>query len=218
MEFNTTVDPPINMTMADELPDTDPETVSYKDFVTYDIGRAITRYWFPIMGPVGLIGNVISLIIMLMPSNRRLIVSIYLAIIAVNDSITIAFVNSYIWSHDYFLHAWNNLECKTFMYFASVFTQAASLLLLLMTYDKFNVIRNPLKSSYDNSMKRLKIGVGVIYFLVITINILKFPSSWAVGFTCYSSGSDTWYLMAFLIYRIVVGKSVGFHFSFKRKT
>ena len=190
-----------NVTMGD-----DSDTSTYKDFVTYDIGKAITRYWFPIMGPIGVIGNIISLIIMLMPSNRRLIVSIYLAIIAINDTITIIFVNSYIWSHDYFLHPWKNYECKTFMYFASVFTQAAALLLLLMTYDKYYVFRNPLKSSYESSMKRLKIGVGFIYFLVLTINVLKFPSSWPVGFTCYSSGSSTWYLMAFLVYRIVVGK------------
>ena len=190
-----------NVTVAD-----DGDSLTYKDFVTYDIGKAITRYWFPIMGPIGVVGNVISLIIMLMPSNRRLIVSMYLAIIAINDTITVVFINSYIWSHDYFLHPWKNYECKTFMYFASVFTQAGALMLLLMTYDKYYVIRNPLKSSYDSSMKQLKIGVGFIYFLVLTINVLKFPSSWPIGFTCYSSDSSTWYLMAFLVYRIVVGK------------
>ena len=190
-----------NVTVAD-----DGDSLTYKDFVTYDIGKAITRYWFPIMGPIGVVGNVISLIIMLMPSNRRLIVSMYLAIIAINDTITVVFINSYIWSHDYFLHPWKNYECKTFMYVASVFTQAGALMLLLMTYDKYYVIRNPLKSSYDSSMKRLKIGAAFIYFLVLTINVLKFPSSWPIGFTCYSSDSSTWYLMAFLVYRIVVGK------------
>ena len=68
-----------------------------------------------------------------------------------------------------------NMECKIFMYFASVFTQAASLLLLLMTYDKFYVFRNPLKTSSHNNLKRLKIGVFVTYFLVLTGNVLTFP-------------------------------------------
>ena len=44
-----------NVTMAD-----DGDSLTYKDFITYDIGKAITRYWFPIMGPIGVVGNVIS--------------------------------------------------------------------------------------------------------------------------------------------------------------
>ena len=201
---NSTTNIMSNNTMG--IDNEDDNTTSYRDFITYDIGKTITRYWFPIMGPVGLVGNIISLIIMLKPTNRRLIVSVYLAVIAVNDSIIVTFVNSYIWQHDYFHSPWGNMECKIFMYFASVFTQAASLLLLLMTYDKFYVFRNPLKTSSHNSMKRLKIGVFVIYFLVLTVNILKFPSSRSRGIECHSSDSNTWYLMVFLIYRIVVGK------------
>ena len=57
-----------NNTMGDD--NEDDYAISYRDFITYNIGRVITRYWFPIMGPVGLVGNIISLIIMLKPSNR----------------------------------------------------------------------------------------------------------------------------------------------------
>ena len=48
-----------NVTMPDG------DSLTYKHFVTYDIGKAITRYWFPIMGPIGVVGNVISLISLL---------------------------------------------------------------------------------------------------------------------------------------------------------
>ena len=97
------------MNLSSATFETQDRSITYKEFITYKIGTIVIKYWFPITGPLGLIGNILSFIIMRLQSNRKLITSFYLTVLAVNDSLVIIFINSYIWHHDYFELHWEDL-------------------------------------------------------------------------------------------------------------
>ena len=171
--------------------------LNYQYLVIYWIGKLIIKYWFPTTGPLGIIGDLLCLIIMLLPTNRKLVTATYLAIIAVNDAFVVAFTYSWVWYHDYYELKWNSLECKLWMHVSISSTQAGALILLLMTYDKFYVIKNPLKTSVHSSMKRIKIGVPFIYTGTILFNFCAYFGFEAEKNTCEASSEQTWYVLGY---------------------
>ena len=56
-------------------------------FMTFKVATHITRYWFPIMVPIGLIGNTLSFLVMIKPNNRKKSTCIYMAAISINDNL-----------------------------------------------------------------------------------------------------------------------------------
>ena len=198
------------MNLSSATFETQDRSITYKEFITYKIGTIIIKYWFPITGPLGLIGNILSFIIMRLQSNRKLITSFYLTVLAVNDSLVIIFINSYIWHHDYFELHWEDLECGVYIYFASALTQAGALLLLLMTYDKYYIIKNPLKTNSYNNIKRVKILTCVIYLGTFSINGFAFVTVHAEGLSCEAAVSTEWYILVYLFLVLLAGK----YFSF----
>ena len=57
-----------------------------KTFTTYNIAIFIMKYWFPILVPIGLVGNTLSFLVMIRPSNRKMSTCIYMAAISMNDN------------------------------------------------------------------------------------------------------------------------------------
>ena len=55
--------------------------------MTFKIATYITKYWFPILVPVGLVGNTLSFLVMIKPNNRKLSTCIYMAAISINDNL-----------------------------------------------------------------------------------------------------------------------------------
>ena len=55
-------------------------------YMIFKIATYIANYWFPILVPIGWIGNTLSFIIMLKRNNRNISTCIYMAAISVNDS------------------------------------------------------------------------------------------------------------------------------------
>ena len=60
-------------------------------YMTYKILIYIDRYWFPVLIPFGLIGNILSFLVMIKPNNRKVSTCIYMAAISINDNIMLLF-------------------------------------------------------------------------------------------------------------------------------
>ena len=58
-----------------------------ESYTLYIIGNGLNRYWLPFMVIVGLFGNTLSLIVMLLSHNRTFTTCLYLAALAVSDNI-----------------------------------------------------------------------------------------------------------------------------------
>ena len=54
--------------------------------MTYVVASFIDMYWFPVLIPVGLVGNTLSFLVMIKPNNRKMLTCIYMATISVNDN------------------------------------------------------------------------------------------------------------------------------------
>ena len=56
-------------------------------YMIYKIASYINLYWFPILVPMGLIGNTLSFLVMIQLSNRKMSTCIYMAAISLNDNL-----------------------------------------------------------------------------------------------------------------------------------
>ena len=56
-------------------------------FMTYKVASFIDQYWFPILVPIGLVGNTLSFLVMVRPNNRKVSTCIYMAAISINDNL-----------------------------------------------------------------------------------------------------------------------------------
>ena len=55
-------------------------------YMTNKIGTYIKNYWFPILVPIGLIGNILSFLVMIKPNNRKMSTCIYMEAISINNN------------------------------------------------------------------------------------------------------------------------------------
>ena len=67
-----------------------------KMYTEFKIAIFINIYWYPILVPIGLIGNCLSFAVMMRPHNRKMSTCIYMAAISINDNIMM-----YVCLHDY---------------------------------------------------------------------------------------------------------------------
>ena len=56
-------------------------------YMTYKVAKYIDNYWFPVLIPLGLVGNTLSFLVMIKPSNRKVSTCIYMAAISINDNV-----------------------------------------------------------------------------------------------------------------------------------
>ena len=94
--------------------------VHAKHLTLYKMGSGLQMYYLPVVCVIGFIGNVISLVVLLQPHNKRLSCCLYLAGLAVNDNCII-----YIAMHYWFvisLQVGNltNFHCRWIAYFFHV--------------------------------------------------------------------------------------------------
>ena len=80
-----------------------------ESFFIFKIADFFNRYWFPVLIPIGLVGNTLSFLVMIKPNNRKMSTCIYMAAISVNDNIMM-----YVSCHDYLVSALQIHKWKTF--------------------------------------------------------------------------------------------------------
>ena len=58
-----------------------------KTYTEFKVAHFINMYWYPILVPIGLIGNCLSFAVMMKPYNRKMSTCIYMAAISINDNL-----------------------------------------------------------------------------------------------------------------------------------
>ena len=87
-------------------------TEEVKAHITYKVASYINIYWFPVLIPLGLVGNTLSFLVMIRQNNRKLSTCIYMAAISINDELMMCFA-----LHNWLIgvvkmHEWYLWECK----------------------------------------------------------------------------------------------------------
>ena len=143
-------------------------------YTTYKIATFINNYWFPFLVPIGLVGNILSFLVMTKSNNRKMSTCIYIAAISVNDNIMMC-----ICLHDYLvssvqIHRWTSIECKLNVFVTLFALQNSTFQILSMTLDKYIAIKWSHKAATYSTPRRAKI---IVLALTVSINLYLQHSS-----------------------------------------
>ena len=86
-------------------------------YVTYQIADKINKYWFPILVPIGLVGNTLSFLVMIKAGNRKMSTCIYMAAISLNDNLMMCSALHNWLVSSVKLYKWHSMECGIASFF-----------------------------------------------------------------------------------------------------
>ena len=152
--------------------------------MTYKIATTITKYWFPILVPIGLVGNTLSLLVMIKLNNRKLSTCIYMAAISINDNLMM-FLALHNWLVTVVkVHEWHPMECRFAAFLVLHALQNTTYQVLAMTVDKYVAIKWPHRAATYSTPRKAKITVICIYISVVIYNIPHIFISQLTGDVC----------------------------------
>ena len=140
-------------------------------FMSFKIATSINMYWFPVLIPLGLVGNTLSFLVMVKPNNRKMSTCIYMAGLSINDNIMML-ESLHNWLVSVVkVHAFKPLECRFASFWALFGLQNSTFQVLTMTVDKYVAIRWPYRAATYSTSKRAKvITIGLFIILLIYMN------------------------------------------------
>ena len=181
-----------NSTMATETITEDTFMEEVQSYMAHTIAKYLSKFWFPILVPIGFTGNILSFLVMMKPNNRKMSTCIYMAAISVNDNLMMSLA-----LYNYLLsvvkiHNWHPIECKIAAFLALYALQNTTFQVLAMTIDKFIAIKWPHKAVTYSTPRRAKITVVILFTCVFIYNIPHLIISRVIGTEClgYASGGN----------------------------
>ena len=155
-------------------------------YMTYKVASYINRYWFAVLVPIGIVGNILSFLVMIKPNNRNVSTCIYMAAISINDNLMIGLA-----LHDWLvsavnIHNWHVQECKLSAHLHNYGLQCATYQILAMTVDKYTAIKWPHKAVLFSTTGRTRLIIlGTVIFAII-YNIPHIFVANLLGYECLS--------------------------------
>ena len=153
-------------------------------YMTYKVASYINDYWFPILVPIGLIGNTLSFLVMMKANNRKISTCIYMAAISINDNLMMCVA----------LHGWlvgvlkmheiELWECKISVHIAIFTIQSSTYQVLAMTIDKYVAVKWPHRAASYSTPKRAKIILLSIFLCALIYNLPHLLFASLVGHQC----------------------------------
>ena len=136
-------------TGSDESEATTKDTFMEKveSYTTFKIAVFLVSYWFPVLVPIGLVGNILSFLVMIKPNNRKMSTCVYMAAISNNDNIMMLVCLHYYLVSAVQIHSWYSFECKLHAFAALFALQNGTFLVVTMTIDKYIAIKWPHKAA-----------------------------------------------------------------------
>ena len=146
----------------------------------------INIYWFPILVPIGLVGNTLSFLVMIQPQNRKMSTCIYMAAISVIDNLMMCLALHYWLVTVVKIHALQLWECKTISYLTNSSLQSSTYQVLSMTIDKYVAIKWPHRAAVYSTPNRSRvISTGVIV-CCLSYNVPHLFAASVIGGQCLS--------------------------------
>ena len=123
------------------------------------------KYWFPILVPIGLVGNTLSFLIMIKPSNRKMSTCIYMAAISMNDN-AVMLLAGHRWLASVIQFYKRNLtECSFKPFLVKTASLNSTFLVVAMTIDKYIAIKWPHKAATFSTPGRAKLIIIPLFIL-----------------------------------------------------
>ncbi|XP_041374812.1 growth hormone secretagogue receptor type 1-like [Gigantopelta aegis] len=176
---------------------TAPDTLQLEDFIEYRISLKIHLYVLPILVSIGIPGNIISFVVLVFSSFRQRTSSIYLATLAILD--TVILIISLLWFISFYHPEEKIFREGTCQFIHLVFYFAIHfdvLVMVAMTVERFIAVVFPLKAPNLISAKKAFIviaGLGLFSFAlnlhhVFTKGMITTSSGYS---SCWIVGDET---------------------------
>ena len=149
--------------------------------ITLKIAKYINQYWFPILVPIGLVGNTLSFLVMIKPNNRKMSTCIYMAAISINDNVMMLCAAESWLATELKAYKRHPIQCKLISFLGLAVLQNSTFQILLMTLDKYTAIKWPHRAA---TYKRAKATVVVVFICVAIYNVPHFFASKLIGVQC----------------------------------
>ena len=159
-----------------------------KTYKTFKIATFISNYWFPVLVPIGVVGNILSFIVMVKPNNRKMSTCIYMAAISINDNIMMYVCFEVCLVVIFKTHQWHPVECKIMAFCALFGLQNCTFQILAMTIDKYIAIKWPHRAATYSTPRRARMIAMSLYVCVFIYNVPHFFFSSIIGNQCLSYG------------------------------
>ena len=114
----------------------------------FQVANIIKTYWVPFLVPLGLVGNTLSFLVMMKPSNRRMSTCVYMAGISINDNIMMVIAVHVFIAENAEWHQYHPAECSYVVFTGLYALQNATFLILGMTTDKYIAIKMATQGSH----------------------------------------------------------------------
>ena len=149
-------------------------------FLEFKIGVGVHTYLPGIVLPFGFIGNLLSFLVMTQRRNRRRSTSLYMAALAVTDTVVLCML-SWFWASTVLItDPWiTSAHCKWLglaLYFSSEF---GVFIIMFMTVDRCIAVRFPLKASSFCTVARTK---KVLLFGGFAYLLYNIPMLWEIDY------------------------------------
>ena len=134
-----------------------------ENYTTFIIASFIDKYWFPVLLPIGFLGNTLSFIVMTKPNNRKMSTCIYMAAISINDNLMMCLLSYHALVVVVFKNnEYHPMECKIIDFLGLFTLHNSTFQIVAMTVDKYIAIKRPHKAATYSTPRRAKmITVGV---------------------------------------------------------
>ena len=124
---------------------------------TYQAGVIFQRVGAPIIIILGLVGNTLSLLVMVQEHNRRISACLYMGALAVLDNgalLTLAFL----WTVTEFVaYPWSPAGCRIWVFIVFITTGGSAITISLVTLDRCIAVRFPLRSLVFCTPRRARV-------------------------------------------------------------
>ena len=156
--------------------------------IIFKIVNIITKYWIPILVPIGLVGNTLSFLVMIKPNNRKISTCIYMAAISINDNMMMLFIAHYWLSNALKIYEMHDIVCKNVDFWILMGLQNSTFQVIAMTFDKYIAIKWPHKAATYSTPRRAKITIIAVWVWAFIFNIPHFFFSKKIGDVCVAYG------------------------------
>ena len=208
MDFTSRLIMTVNSTL-----ETDTQDIILQEtqiYMTFKVATYIAYYWFPVLIPLGLIGNTLSFLVMVKKNNRKISTCIYIAAISINDSLLLCFG-----LHDWLVGAlkvsqWCEWECRIAAYLDNLTLQCATYQVLAMTFDKYVAIKWPHRSAIYSTPRRTKVIILTVILSVVIYNLSHLYTTAVVAGACYGYSVKSILTKVFSWFTIVINAVIPF--------
>ena len=183
--MDTTQNTPHNFSAEVDTFQTDSILLKAETLITLKIAKLINRYWFPILVPIGLVGNTLSFLVMIKPNNRQLSTCIYMAAISMNDNVMMLLALRNWLATELKVYKRHPIECKVASFLVLLLLQNSTFQILVMTIDKYIAIKWPHMAATNSTARRAKIIVVAVFCCAVIYNVPNLFASKLVGVLCY---------------------------------